>query len=118
MPETPDVSIITPTYNSARFIDDTIGSVLAQTFTNWEMIIVDDGSTDGTVERIKEWADRDARIILLQNASKMGPGPAAARVMAEGPEGLWSGERDPAGARQISRPLRVHCRLRSRPDGH
>ena len=44
------VSIITPMYNSEKFIDATIQSVKSQTYQNWEMIIVDDGSTDRSIE--------------------------------------------------------------------
>ena len=43
------VSIITPMYNSEKYIKETISSVKKQTYTNWEMIIIDDGSSDGSV---------------------------------------------------------------------
>ena len=53
-----EVSIITPTYNSARFIKETVESVLNQTYQNWEYIIVDDGSTDNTKEVLEPYMDR------------------------------------------------------------
>lgn len=56
------VSIITPSYNSKRFIEDTVKSVQNQTYTNWEMIIVDDCSNDGTREILTRLADLDDRI--------------------------------------------------------
>jgi glycosyltransferase involved in cell wall biosynthesis len=55
------VSIIIPTYNRANLIGETLDSVLAQTYTNWECIIVDDGSTDNTQEVAKKWVDKDSR---------------------------------------------------------
>lgn len=58
----PLVSVITPTYNSELFISETIDSVRSQTYTNWELIIVDDASTDKTVEILKKYAAADARI--------------------------------------------------------
>lgn len=59
---TEKVSIITPCYNSAPFIAQTIRSVLAQTYSNWEMIIVDDHSSDGTSEIVHEFCKKDSRI--------------------------------------------------------
>ncbi len=56
------VSIISPCYNSSKFIEDCINSVLAQTYTNWEMIIVDDFSTDNSKEKITVLSENDTRI--------------------------------------------------------
>jgi len=58
----PLVSIITPTYNHQLYIADCILSVLQQSYSNWEMIIVDDGSTDATLSIAKSFADNDTRI--------------------------------------------------------
>lgn len=66
------VSIITPSYNSSNFIEETINSVLNQTYENWEMIIVDDCSTDNSVEIINEYLEKDNRIKLLVNEKNKG----------------------------------------------
>lgn len=63
--KTPLVSIITPTYNHAKYIGACIESVKAQTFTNWELIIIDDGSTDATYDIAKTYAETDSRIHLI-----------------------------------------------------
>jgi len=63
MSATPAVSIILPTYNRASLISRTIRSVLAQTFTNFELIIIDDASTDNTMEIIRAFQDPRIRII-------------------------------------------------------
>jgi teichuronic acid biosynthesis glycosyltransferase TuaG len=72
----PRVSIITPAYNAARFLADTIDSVRAQTVQDWELIVVDDGSTDATVAIVQRYAEADPRIRLLRQANA---GPSAAR---------------------------------------
>ena len=59
------VSIITPSFNSSRFISDTIQSVLAQDYINWEMIIVEDCSSDTSVEIINKFIEKDSRIQLI-----------------------------------------------------
>lgn len=59
------VSIITPSYNSKRYIKETIDSVISQKYTNWEMIIVDDFSSDNSAEYIKNLVKNDVRIKLL-----------------------------------------------------
>jgi len=58
------VSIITPCYNSGKFIAETIKSVLNQTYQNWEMIIVDDCSTDNSVEMIKTFNDKRIKLYI------------------------------------------------------
>lgn len=60
------VSIITPCYNGSRYIAETINSVLSQTYPDWEMLIVDDGSKDNSAEIIKSYAEKDSRIRLIQ----------------------------------------------------
>lgn len=77
----PLVSVITPAYNAERFIAETIESVLAQTYSNWEMIIVDDSSTDRTVEIVQTYVDRDERIKLHQLEKNSGSGIARNRAM-------------------------------------
>lgn len=66
------VSIIMPAYNSEKFIGTAIQCVLEQTYSNWELIIVDDCSTDSTQEILKKWSASDSRIIFLKNDSNMG----------------------------------------------
>ena len=72
------VSIITPCYNAAPYITRTINSVQNQTISDWEMIIVDDGSIDNSADIVKDFASKDARIKLLQ---KENGGSASARNM-------------------------------------
>ncbi len=67
------VSIITPNYNASQFIAETIHSVQHQTYNNWELIIVDDCSTDNSVTIIKEFQKKDARIILIELKEIVGP---------------------------------------------
>lgn len=72
----PTFSIVMPSYNHAAYVAATIESVITQTFTDWELWIVDDGSTDGSAAIVDEWAAKDERIHALHQANA---GPAAAR---------------------------------------
>ena len=63
----PAISIIIPNFNTEKYIGETIASVLDQTFSDFELIIVDDGSTDHSVDVIRSFQDKDARIKLVQN---------------------------------------------------
>jgi glycosyltransferase involved in cell wall biosynthesis len=67
------VSIITPTYNSAKFIAETIQSVQNQTYQNWELIIVDDGSLDQTVSIVQQIQKTEHRIQLVSQPTNVGP---------------------------------------------
>ena len=81
------VSIITPAWNAAAYIEETIASVRAQAFEDWEWLIVDDGSTDDTVAIVGAHAARDPRITLLRQTNA---GPSAARNRAMGrAAGQW-----------------------------
>ena len=64
------VSVIMPSYNTGEYIAASIEFVLAQTYPNWELLIVDDCSTDSTVEVIRRY--QDPRIILLKNKTNSG----------------------------------------------
>lgn len=68
------VSILIPTYNTEKFIRATIESVQNQTYQNWEMILVDDASTDQTVKIISDFAEKDKRIKLFKLAENSGNG--------------------------------------------
>ena len=67
------VSIITPSYKSSKFISKTIESVLSQTYTNWEMIIIDDKSPDDSNVLIESYIKRDNRIKLIKLDKNSGP---------------------------------------------
>lgn len=75
------VSIITPSYNSSRFISQTIESVLNQTYENWEMIIVDDVSPDNSNAIIEEYIKKDSRIKLIKLEKNSGPAVARNRAI-------------------------------------
>lgn len=68
------VSILTPTYNTEKFIRSTIESAQNQTYTNWEMILVDDASTDNTITIIEEFVKKDSRIKLFKLPQNQGNG--------------------------------------------
>ncbi|WP_373057247.1 glycosyltransferase family 2 protein [Zunongwangia sp. H14] len=68
------VSIIMPAYNAAQFIMKAIASVQKQTYTNWELLIIDDNSKDFTVANIKKQAREDSRIKIFRNSTNRGAG--------------------------------------------
>ena len=69
---TPSVTVLIPVYNREEFLDDAIQSVVAQDFTDFELLIVDDGSTDRTPEILRAWAGRDARIVVIASPRNEG----------------------------------------------
>jgi len=68
----PAVSVIMPAYNCERYIEQAIRSVMGQTFTDWELIVIDDGSSDSTREIIERLAGEDSRIIPMPNEKNIG----------------------------------------------
>lgn len=79
------VSIIVPVYNVEKFILETIGSVAAQTYPNWELLLVEDGSSDGTAAVIEEYVrqKKEDRIRLIRQPSNMGAARARNRGVRE-----------------------------------
>lgn len=70
------VSIITPAYNASKYIDQTIKSVISQTYKDWELLIVDDLSTDNTCEIVERESAKDNRIRLIRHDHNQGPAQA------------------------------------------
>lgn len=81
------VSIITPSYNTANFIGETIESVLAQSYSNWEMIIVDDASTDNTDQILAPYLS-DSRIIYIKNDVNSGAAVSRNKALRKA-RGKW-----------------------------
>ncbi len=79
---TPLISVILPTFNRAGLLPRSISSVLAQTFTDWELIVIDDGSTDNTAEVVAAWRKKPAQIRSVRQANQ-GVGAARNRGVAE-----------------------------------
>lgn len=81
------ISVVMPTYNAERFVDAAVQSILSQTFTDFELIVVDDGSTDRTLELLRGYERRDPRVRVLQ-ADHGGGSRAMNRGAAEA-RGEW-----------------------------
>ena len=76
-PKTPEISVVMPVYNTADYLNESISGALAQTFKDFELILVNDGSTDNSLEIMKQFAKKDKRIKLVNMAKNSGA--AAAR---------------------------------------
>ena len=63
----PFISILTPFKNTEKFLAECLDSILCQTYTHWELLIVDDASTDNSYDLVKKYADNDDRIKLINN---------------------------------------------------
>jgi len=72
----PKLSIVTPAYNTAEFISDYIKSLQDQDFQDWELIVVDDGSSDGTYDKVIEMQNKDPRIFAVKEPKNVGASAA------------------------------------------
>lgn len=81
--ETPKVSVVMPVHNAMPYLDIAVESILGQTLQNFEFVILDDASTDGSTERLREWASRDPRIRLIEEKTNLGPALSSERVARE-----------------------------------
>ena len=77
----PPITVLTSCFNAAEFLEESIESVIGQTFQDFEYVLVDDGSTDNTLSIIKTWAGKDGRIVIL---TKRNSGPAESRNVGLG----------------------------------
>lgn len=77
------ISIITPAFNAEKYIEETIKSVLRQTYENWEMLIVDDCSSDITVEIVEKYCRADSRIKLIRHSENQGVAKSRNTALAE-----------------------------------
>ncbi|MGV0795813.1 glycosyltransferase family 2 protein [Mycolicibacterium elephantis] len=75
------MSVITPTYNCAKYIEEAISSVQSQTYDNWELVIVDDCSDDNTYELVRRIAQGEPRIRLFRHDVRRGAGPARTEAL-------------------------------------
>ena len=82
------VSIVMPMYNCERFVAQSIESVQAQTYQNWELLLVDDCSTDRSVEIATQYAEADHRIRILQNEKNSGAAMSRNYAIREA-KGKW-----------------------------
>jgi glycosyltransferase involved in cell wall biosynthesis len=72
MNKQPLVSVLIPSYNSGKYLDDSVGSILVQSYSNWELIISDDCSTDDSFQIAQKYASKDKRIKAFKNAKNLG----------------------------------------------
>lgn len=78
--ESPRVSVVMPVHNALPYLDLAVESILSQTLQNFEFVILDDASTDGSTERLREWAEQDPRIRLIEEKRNLGPALSSQRV--------------------------------------
>jgi glycosyltransferase involved in cell wall biosynthesis len=86
--DAPLITVVVPAYNRATTITDSVRSVQAQTYTKWELIVVDDGSSDGTPEVVAKLAQDDPRIRLIQQP-RNGGAQAARNAGIRAGTGIW-----------------------------
>jgi glycosyltransferase involved in cell wall biosynthesis len=78
--DSPQISVVMPVHNALPHLDQAVESILAQTFGGFEFVIFDDGSTDGSTERLRYWASKDPRIRLFEVEKNLGPALSSDRV--------------------------------------
>src|SRR5258705_2817877 len=79
----PQISVVMPVHNALPFLDESIRSILEQTLKDFEFVILDDASTDGSTELLHEWLRRDTRIQLHQSRKRLGLSGSSNAVVAK-----------------------------------
>ena len=76
-----ELSVVMPVHNALRYLDEAVQSILDQTRSDFEFVIYDDASTDGSAERLREWERRDSRIRLFRGERNLGPAASSNQVV-------------------------------------
>ena len=97
------VSVIMSAYNAENFIADSIRSILAQTYKNWELIVINDCSSDNTPQVVERFCDNNPCIKLIHNKENLGPYPSA-NIGVKYARGEFIARLD---ADDVSEPLRL-----------
>ena len=80
IPANPSISVVMPVHNAFHFLDESISSILSQSLDDLELVILDGASTDGSLERLREWARRDPRIKLHESKKRLGPSDGSGSI--------------------------------------
>lgn len=102
------VSVVMPVHNALPFLDDAVRSILDQTHRNFEFVIYDDASTDGSTERLREWAAQDERVRLIEGEKNLGP-VGSSMMAVDKSTGAFVARMD---ADDLSHPQRLELELR------
>ena len=111
----PSLSVVMPVHNERRHIDESIRSILRQTFAEFEFVIGDNGSTDGTIERLREWSASAPRIRILTHPTRLGPALSSNWVVNEA-RGELIARMDADDVAHPERLARQLAALESQPD--
>jgi glycosyltransferase involved in cell wall biosynthesis len=111
----PLISVVMPVHNAGPFLDQSIKSILEQTLREFEFVILDDASTDGSVERLREWSLRDKRIQLHESKQPLGLSGSSNAVVAKASAAIVArmDADDVAHPERLSRQWNV---IKDRPD--
>jgi len=108
----PAVTVLMTVFNAGKYLDPAIASIAGQTFQDWEFLIVDDASTDGSPAVAEGWASRDQRIRVIRNAVNKGQTPCLNQGLREA-RGAWIARQD---ADDLSLPERFARQLAAAGD--
>ena len=114
-PGSPEVTVMMPTYNSVRYVDAAVLSIIGSTLTSWELLAYDDRSDDGTLERLQFWAEQDERIVVAQPFADHGSYGEICNQMIADARGAYCARMD---SDDVSMPTRLEREvdfLASRP---
>jgi glycosyltransferase involved in cell wall biosynthesis len=109
------ISVVMPVHNAHPFLDESIQSIVEQTFSDFEFVILDDASTDGSTELLRQWARRDARIQLHESSNRLGLSGSSNAVVSKAKAGIVAR----MDADDIAHPDRLRRQfniIESRPD--